>query len=102
MLLRLTEWLSKSLKKINLSNAGMGALRVVLLFGSAAVAFTLLLTPDGERRPRQAILDPGIDHIVTSSFGSSNNAYQARRGTFRFAPETGCIISRDGSKRGDC
>src|SRR5690606_10700736 len=101
MLLRLTEWLGGALRQMNLSSAGMGALRIALLFGSAAVALSLLFTPDDERRTRQAILHPGIDHIVTSSF-SSNNAYQARRSIFQSSLEAGCIISRDGSKRGDC
>jgi len=100
--MRLTERLNGALRQINLSRAGMGALRVALLFGSAVVALSLLFTPEGERRTRQAILDPGIDHIVTSSFGSNNNAYQARRSIFQPSLEAGCIISRDGSKRGDC
>src|SRR5690606_29139924 len=99
---RRTGWLGGALKRTNLSSAGMGVLRVTLLFGSAAIALTLLLTPDSERRSRQAVFDPGIDNIVTSSFGSRSNARQAPLGILPPSSDMPCIISRDGSKRGNC
>ena len=97
---RRTGWLGGALKRSNLSSAGMGILRVTLLFGSAAIALTLLTMPDSERRTRQAIFDPGIDNIVTSSFGSRSNARQI----VGILPPSSdaCIISRDGTKRGNC
>jgi hypothetical protein len=86
----------------NLSGAGVGALRVALLFGSAAVALSLVFMQDGDRRSsRQAILNPGIDHIVTSSFNTKNNTLQQKRSVFQASPDE-CVISRDGTKRGNC
>lgn len=100
--MRRTGRLNGAFKVKNLSGAGMGALRVALLFGSAAVALSLMFIPDGDRRSaRQALLDPGIDHIVTSSFGARANTYQQQRTVFRALPDE-CVISRDGSKRGNC
>lgn len=99
--MRKTGRLNGAVRLKNLTGAGVGALRVALLFGSAAVALSLIFMPDGDRRSaRQAILDPGIDHIVTSSFGNGNRN-QLPRTIFQASPDD-CVISRDGSKRGRC
>lgn len=100
--MRKSERLSGAFKVKNLSGAGIGALRVALLFGSAAIALSLIFMPDGDRRSaRQALLSPGVDHIVTSSFSPKNNTYQPPRNVFQASPDA-CVISRDGSKRGNC
>ncbi|GAA4531439.1 hypothetical protein GCM10023174_22770 [Chelativorans composti] len=84
-----------------LSNAGVGVLRVLLLFGSAAVALSLTLAPDSERRVvRQALFEPGIDHFLTGAIGGP--AVDQQRSVLRSSLESECIISRDGSKRGRC
>lgn len=102
MFLALTTSLKAAMRRQRLASAGTGALRVALLFGSGAIALTLLLTPQLERKSCQALFDPGIDKVVTSSIGTGGTAYLARRSVLQSSPDSVCIISRDGSKRGQC
>ena len=78
-----------------------GALRLVLLFGSAAVALALVLTPiaDTLTRPRVAGAG-GVDFISTGSIGKSSG-YTIRRSVIQ-APGAVCIIRDNGVRSGGC
>lgn len=85
--------------------AGMGALRISLLFGSGAIALALFLTPvlDRHSRVQTAAHSPGIDFLTTGSLNTAQNAgYVIRRSVLQASPEAVCVIQQDGSMRGDC
>ena len=92
---------SRALRPID---AGMGLLRVTLLFGSAAVALALLAIPlldrsDG-RHFAGNVFPAGLDMTATGSIG--RNVYTVRRSVLQSSPESVCIISASGSRSGDC
>jgi len=84
--------------------AGMGVLRIALLFGSAAVALALLATPLLDRSSRQEFarnaLPPGLDMTATGSIGRS--VYTIRRSVLQPSPDSVCIIGTNGRRSGDC
>ncbi|MCU0831480.1 MAG: hypothetical protein MUC58_08210 [Rhizobiaceae bacterium] len=85
-----------------LRNAGSGALRVALLFGSAAVALTMILTPIANR---QVAGVSGIDPIATGSTRSVadpvTRTYVLRRSVLQNHGEV-CIINANGMRAGSC
>lgn len=85
--------------------AGMGALRVTLLFGSAAIALALVLAPIAESRSRPVVAMAnapfGIDHASTGSV-SRETRYTIRRSVLQQNPTSFCIISNSGRRSGDC
>ena len=88
------------------SQAGMGVLRLALLFGSAAIAFALIVTPLLDRGSRSPELarngNPfGLDMTSTGSIDRSAS-YTVRRSVLQPSPESVCIIRADGSRSGDC
>jgi hypothetical protein len=90
----------------SLEGAGMGALRITLLFGSAAVALALILTPLADRHinPRtasQSVMSPGIDRLTTGSIGY-RGTYTERRSVLQASPQSVCIIRDNGMRSGDC
>jgi hypothetical protein len=84
--------------------AGMGVLRITLLFGSAAVALALLATPLLDRDNRQQFArdttSPGLDMTSTGSIGRST--YTVRRSVLQASPDSVCIIGANGRRSGDC
>ncbi len=87
--------------------AGMGALRVTLLFGSAAVALALILTPMLEDRTRKVAYSAypaGVDMMPTGSIGQRSNpgAYTIRRSVLQPSPNAVCILRDNGMRTGDC
>jgi hypothetical protein len=84
-----------------LGAAGMGVLRVVLLFGSTAVALALILAPVADRysRPQNAAIG-GLDYTVTGSIGQ-RGSYTIRRSVLQ-KPDTVCIIQSDGRRSSGC
>lgn len=88
-----------------LGHAGMGAVRVALLFGMAGVALALILTPIAERRSRPEFAQFGapfgIDPITTSST-KRPETYTIRRSVLNPGRNAFCIIGADGSVSGDC
>jgi len=86
------------------AEAGMGVLRVTLLFGSAAVALALLATPLLDRGSRQQFargaFPAGLDMTSTGSIGKT--VYTVRRSVLQPSPDSVCIISADGRHSGDC
>lgn len=89
-----------------LGDFGMGALRVTLLFGSAAVALALILTPLAENQAERmayssysSVLDP----MPTGAVGPrANGAYTVRRSVLQPSPSSVCIIRSNGMRTGDC
>lgn len=85
------------------AEAGMGVLRLTLLFGSAAVAMALLATPLLDRESRQFAGGPfpaGLDMTSTGSIGKT--VYTVRRSVLQSSPDAVCIISAAGRRSGDC
>lgn len=86
------------------SEAGMGLLRITLLFGSAAVALALFATPYLDSRTR---LQPGsddlagVDMMSTASIGH-RDTYTLRRSVLQPLPSSVCVISNNGRNSGDC
>jgi len=84
--------------------AGMGMLRIALLFGSAAVALALILAPMADRYSKTDIVGAeGLDFISTSSVGprGGGHSYTIRRSVLQ-APGTVCIIDAAGRHSGGC
>jgi hypothetical protein len=84
-----------------IGSAGMGALRISLLFGSAAAAFALLATPMLDQRTR---LDPARANLDMMSTGSisQGHTYTVRRSVLQSSPSVVCIIRDNGARSGDC
>ena len=86
------------------ADAGMGVLRITLLFGSAAVALALIATPflDSGTRSQTVRNDfPGLDMTATGSI-SHRGTYTVRRSVLQSQPDAVCIIGSDGRTSGDC
>lgn len=92
----------------NLGGAGMGVLRLTLLFGSVAVAMALFLTPLLDTQTRRIaqsgqLFPAGVDMMSTGSIGPRNsNSYVVRRSVLQSSPSSVCIIRENGSRSGDC
>lgn len=85
-------------------DAGMGLLRLTLLFGSAAVALALLAAPflDSHVRSQFARSDiPGLDLTSTGTIGRSGT-YTIRRSVLQPSATSVCLIRADGRRSGDC
>lgn len=82
-------------------NAGMGLLRITLLFGIGIIALTMLIVPVLEKRSEQFAKGAGVDRM---SVGSIDNAgsYVIRRSVLQPSPGATCIIRADGSRQGNC
>ncbi len=87
----------------NFGGAGMGALRISLLFGSAAIGLALFLTPlldtQSKRMAQAAFVSQpypaGLDMMSTGAIGPrSNGAYTVRRSVLQPSPNSVCIIRR--------
>lgn len=82
-----------------LSKAGRSILRVVLLFGSAAVALALIIVPvlndQANKVAAQSVLPDGLDRTTTASI--KRDAPQRKP-----AVRPICVIDVDDSHKGDC
>jgi hypothetical protein len=88
----------------NRSN-GMGALNMALLFGTAAIALTLIVTPmlapSKEDRMQASTMD--YDNITTGSVPTGDGKtkrYTIRRSVLQQNPGDVCIIDENGRKNG--
>ncbi|MBC7284498.1 hypothetical protein [Hoeflea sp.] len=84
-----------------------GAVRVALLFGTAAIAVATILTPilaDRSTSSRVAWATDQYDAITTGSIPqrSRHTVYTVRKSILQDSPGALCIIGSDGSKSGDC
>jgi hypothetical protein len=89
----------------SLLEAGSGALRITLLFGSVAVAFALFLVPILSRSDAfsfgSRITGQTLDQMSTGSI-SNKHAYVVRRSVLQNSPNAVCVIRANGGKSGDC
>lgn len=96
---------SRSERRSPLGGAGISAVRIALLFGSAAVALALIVTPMAENQVRSkfsAGLDKGgLDLTTTGSIGYSGS-YTLRRSVLQKLPSSVCVIRDNGVRSGDC
>jgi len=87
------------------ADAGMGILRITLLFGSAAVALALIATPFLDSQTRSLVargdFPGGLDMTATGSI-SHRETYTVRRSVLQPQPSSICIIRSDGMRSGDC
>ncbi|ESX68135.1 MULTISPECIES: hypothetical protein [unclassified Mesorhizobium] len=83
------------------ANAGMGILRIALLFGSAAVALALIATPYLDSRTRSQFARDGLDTMSTGSIGQ-RDSYTLRKSVLQPLPSSVCVIRADGRSSGDC
>jgi hypothetical protein len=85
------------------AEAGMGVLRITLLFGSAAVALALIVTPFLASQTRQQFARDqfGVDAMTTGSI-NRQNIYTLRRSVLQSSPDSICIIHANGARNGDC
>lgn len=86
------------------ADAGMGILRITLLFGSAAVALALIATSflDSQTRSLSARDDlAGLDMTATGSV-NHRETYTLRRSVLQPQPSSICIIRSNGRSSGDC
>lgn len=85
---------------------GMGALRVTLLFGSAAVGLALILTPLAEsqvERMAYSSYTSRLDTMATGTVGPRpSGSYTVRRSVLQPSPSSVCIIRSNGARTGDC
>lgn len=84
-----------------------GAVRVALLFGTAAIALAAILTPivaDQTSAARVAWAPDQFDNITTGSIPSRSQRtfYTVRKSILQDNPGSLCIIRNDGRKTGDC
>ncbi len=83
-----------------------GALNLALLFGTAAIALALILTPMLSSRPDGRVLAnaPVVDYdmMSTGSIPSrpTSKRYTVRRSVLQDMPGAVCIIDGDGSSSG--
>lgn len=83
----------------------MGALNMALLFGTAAIALTLIVTPmlAPGKADRMQASTMDYDNITTGSVPSSDGRtkrYTIRRSILSDKPDDVCIIQQDGTKVG--
>lgn len=85
---------------------GMGAVRVALLFGSAAVGLALVLTPLAEHQVERMAYSTYTNRLDTMATGTvgprGNGAYTVRRSVLQPSPNSVCIIRNNGMRTGDC
>ena len=82
-----------------------GAIRIALLFGSAAVAFTMILTPIIGRGPADiASRRAGAAKLDATATGSilKTRGYTVRRSVLQGGPDSVCIIDQAGGESGTC
>ena len=82
------EWdITRSGRETLFGIAGMGVLRVTLLFGSAAVALALIIAPlaDEYSRPEFADAGGGLDYTSTGSIGP-RGSYTIRKSVLQAMP----------------
>ncbi|HEV7254169.1 MAG TPA: hypothetical protein VGN97_13880 [Mesorhizobium sp.] len=84
----------------------VSAIRVALLFGSAAVALALIATPMLDRNARVRVSDAGLasglDMMSTGATRRPASNYVIRRSVLQPSPSAICVIHANGVRSGDC
>jgi hypothetical protein len=97
------QWnLVRGARASRLENAGMGVLRITLLFGSAVIAFALLATPALDMRTRHGTEGGlGLD-LMSTGATTRSEVYTIRRSVLQSRPDAVCIIRSNGQHSGEC
>lgn len=86
--------------------AGVGILRITLLFGSAAVALALILAPIADSQTRDYAAQDGapfgVDDITTGSIKSPGSVYTIHKSVLQSSRNSVCVIHPDGRRQGEC
>ena len=87
--------------------AGIGILRITLLFGSAAVALALIIAPFADRQTRGYANDDsqpfGLDDMATGGISrKGGNLYTVHKSVLQSSPDAVCVIRTNGRRVGDC
>jgi hypothetical protein len=86
------------------SSRKTGALNIALLFGTAAVALSLILTPMLSDKSRSGVLAsaPDLDSITTGSIPQAQNGkrYTIRRSVLQQEPGSVCVVQGYGADSG--
>jgi hypothetical protein len=89
----------------SLGGAGMGVVRIALLFGFIAVALTLILVPIADEQSRAyswgADFPVGVDNFKTGTV-RRQETYTIRRSVLQPSPASICVIRDNGRRDGDC
>jgi hypothetical protein len=91
-----------------LEAASGGAIRITLLFGSAAIALAVILTPIAETQIARSS-SGNLDMMATGATGTAlqrpvggaQTTYTIRRSVLQ-GPGGLCVVNADGSRVGDC
>lgn len=90
--------------RIEIANSGM--LRVVLLFGSAAVALALVLAPILDNRVNDYLAHSdsvqGVDMMTTGAISTRSTTYTIHKSVLQADPNSVCIMRSNGTSSGDC
>lgn len=90
-------------RRVTIEDARTGVMRIALLFGSAAVAFALLIAPMLDRGSREYVSGSAqLDTMSTASIIKPSSDYTIRRSVLQPTPASVCIIHNDGSRIGKC
>ena len=92
-----------------ISQTSAGILRVTLLFGSAAIALTLILVPIADKHARDRMFAsravaghrPDVDGQHRAA-QSAAKTYTIRRSVLQPSPNSVCIIRESGARSGSC
>ncbi|MDL2409533.1 hypothetical protein PY650_28665 [Rhizobium calliandrae] len=86
------------------SSRKTGALNIALLFGTAAVALSLILTPMLSDKSKSSVLAsaPDLDNITTGTIPQIENGkrYTIRRSVLQQEPGSICIVQGYGADSG--
>ena len=92
----------------SMSDAGFGALRITLLFGSLAVAVALFVAPLMDRgNSTRLASSPYFRALDRTATGTARQPqgyaqYTIRRSVLQTNPRAMCIIHANGTRSGDC
>ena len=99
-------WMAAMNNNDNGEPARFGAVRVALLFGTAAIAVAAILTPVLSDKTSTARIASGpfdYDRITTGSIPKkTTQTYTIRKSILQNSPEAVCIIRQNGVRAGDC
>ncbi|MBL8581345.1 MAG: hypothetical protein JNL61_03825 [Rhizobiaceae bacterium] len=95
------EWKQIRSDRLPMASLGVSALRLALLFGSAAIAIALILVPMVDGPPRSVAGTGDLDMMSTGSIRQAER-YTLRRSVLQPSNDAVCIIRADGTRSGDC
>ena len=91
-------------EKASYASRRTGALNIALLFGTAAVALSLILTPMLSDRSRSSVLAsaPDFDSMTTGAIPKTENGkrYTIRRSVLQQEPGSVCVVQGYGGDGG--